>query len=52
MGCFLVQSLLNLVVTEEVLDDILASSNVWSKFELLKIYEAFGLNELQVLGSV
>lgn len=40
------------VMTEEVFDDIVASTNVRSKLKLFEVDEALGLHELQILRCV
>ena len=52
MGCFLMKSLLNLIMTEEVFHNIVTSADVWSKFELFQIDQTLGLDKFQVLRRV
>ena len=52
MCCLLKLSRFDHVVTEEVFDDIVTSSNVRCKFKLLEVDEAFSLHEFQVLRRV
>ena len=46
------QSLVNCVVLKEVFNNIVSSSNVWCKFKLLKVDEAFCLDKLEILRCV